>query len=335
MIAPAPDSDKLTQDAARWFARMRGGTCSKADRQALQTWLDQDASHRTAYLTVIELWNETGRMRSNPEVLAMREAALRRYPASSRRRLSTARTVFAGLAAFGVTALAIWFLRGWAAPPTQTFQTGVGQTATIALVDGSQLTLDTDTSVHARIGPWRREIVLDRGRAFFKVAKDRSRPFVVMAQGKSVTATGTAFEVTADQRRFEVLLVEGHVRVSQPVERRTGGRNDRMTTDLNPGTRLVGSDDGHWTLAKDGGPGDLAWMQGELLFDNKRLGDIAADMNRYSRRKIVIADADVASRTIYGAFMAGDVDQFVHALVDYRLARIQSESEGTVVLSAP
>ena len=335
MIAPARSGDpaRAAQEAARWFARMRAGPGSKAERLALQNWLDQHASHREAYLKVIDLWSETGRMRANAEVLAMREAALRRY--ASRRRFSTARPLAVGVASIALTASAIWLLRTTTAPPTQAFQTGVCQTATVALADGSQLTLDTDTAVHTRIGLRRRDVFLDRGRAFFKVAKDHSRPFVVTAQGKSVTATGTAFEVTAEPRRFEVFLVEGHVRVSQPTDRRQGGRSDQMTADLDPGTRLIGSGDGRWILAKDSSGVDLAWMQGELVFDNKRLGDIVADMNRYSRRKILIEDPRVAARTIYGAFMAGDVDQFAHALVDYNIAKIQSETESTVVMTAP
>jgi transmembrane sensor len=76
-------------------------------------------------------------------------------------------------------------------------------------------------------------------------------------------------------------------------------------------------------------------MHGELIFDNKPLADIVAEMNRYSRRKIVIGDPRVARRTIYGAFMAGDVDQFVHALADYKIARIASQSDNAVVLEAP
>ena len=318
----------LAQDAALWFARSRSGAFSKADRQALQAWLEARAAHREAYLAVIDLWNDAEGLRASPEVLDMREAALRRYPASVRR------TPWAAVAAVAVCAatlgIAAWLLTT-SRPVTQVFQTGVGQTATVALIDGSRLTLDTDTTVRTAIGAHRRYIRLDRGRAFFKVAHDASRPFVVEADGKSVLATGTAFEVTSEPQRFEVLLVEGHVSVSQSAIK---GRQP-VSTELNPGTRLIGAPGGKWILARAGGANDLAWMDGELVFDNKTLGEIAKEMNRYSRRKIVVSDPNVAGRLVYGAFMAGDVDQFVHALVDYKVARIQSQSEGEVILTAP
>lgn len=332
---PIETREKLAQTAARWFARSRSGAFSKADRQALQAWLDESAAHRQAYIEIIDLWNDAEGLRASPEVLSMREAALRRYPALARRRVPTMAAACAVLACAAALGLGGYIVTLTSRPVVQMFQTGVGQTATIALIDGSRLTLDTDTTVSTAIGAHRRDIRLQRGRAFFKVAHDASRPFVVEAAGKTVTATGTAFEVTAEAKRFEVLLVEGHVRVSQGVAKAGLGPGRTMSADLDPGARLIATEGGKWILARSAGVGDLAWMNGELVFDGKPLGEIAREMNRYSRRKIVMADPAVASRTVYGAFMAGDVDQFAHALVDYRIARIQSQTENEIVLSAP
>jgi transmembrane sensor len=332
-LPPAEAREKLAQAAARWFARSRSGAFSKADRQALQAWLDESPAHRQAYVEIIDLWNDAEGLRGSPEVLAMREAALRRYPALGRRRFPAMAAVCAGLVCAAALGWGAYLAALTARPVIQVFQTGVGQTATIALIDGSRLTLDTDTTVRTAIGPHRREIRLQRGRAFFKVAHDASRPFVVEAAGKTVTATGTAFEVTAEAKRFEVLLVEGHVRVSEGRAGLDQGR--AMSADLDPGARLTATDGGKWILARSAGPGDLAWMTGELVFNDKPLSEIVREMNRYSRRKIVVADADVGARTVYGAFMAGDVDQFAHALVDYRIARIRSQTETEIVLAAP
>lgn len=326
---------RLLGEAAQWFARSRSRAFSRADQRSLQEWLDADLDRHEAYVEVLETWNTAEAFRSEPEMLSMREAVLRRYPASTpARRWSRVALAAACLGAAAAAALSLTLLLR-STPPTHVFQTGVGQTATIALVDGSQLTLDTDTVVRARLGPRRRDIYLDHGRAFFKVAKDHSRPFVVQAAGKSVTATGTAFEVTAEPRRFEVVLVEGRVRVSQK-DRDKGGKDGKaLSADLEAGSRLSSVDGGRWILARTTGSDELAWMRGELVFDNKPLAEIAAEMNRYSRRKIVIGDPEVARRTIYGAFMAGDVDQFVRALADYKVARIESESDDAVVLEAP
>ncbi len=335
-IDPFPENDASpAQAAADWFARSRSPGFGRDDQNALAAWLDQSPDYGEAYLRVIELWRETESLHSHPSVLKVRDVTKRRYRATSRRRsvLIAAACACAAVAA-GLGAMAY---RDAAAPKpvTQVFQTEVGQTAHIALMDGSKLTLDTDTTVHAVIGPHKRELLLDRGRVYFKVAKDKSRPFIVTADGRSVTATGTEFEVRSEARHFEVLLVEGRVRVSQPASRNGGVAGDLMSTDLEPGTRLVGGEDGRWILARAEGQADLAWMRGQLVFKNRPVGEIAAEMNRYSRRKIVVSDARIANRSVFGAFMAGDVDQFVRALIDSKIARIQSQTDNSVVLTAP
>jgi transmembrane sensor len=326
--------DRARRDAAHWFARARSGQMSKADRAALQSWLREDICHGEAYLEISGLWDQAEQVRADPEVLAMRESALSRWPAASppprRTALAAAALV---ICAIGGAALVSLIVSLTTRPAIQVFRTGVGQTATIGLIDGSRLTLDTDTTVRTQITAHKRLIYLDRGRAYFKVAHDRSRPFVVQAAGKSVTATGTAFEVTAEASRFEVLLVEGHVRVAAPP-RKAGDHG--VSTDLDPGTRLTGgAGAGGWVLTKVDNRDDLGWMEGQLVFDDKPLGEIVGEMNRYSRRKIIIDDPQVASRLVYGAFMAGDVDQFVRALVDYRIVSVKSQTEASVVLSAP
>jgi transmembrane sensor len=336
MTAPAAPSgtgpSQAKHAAARWFARARSGAMTKADRAALQAWLEEDIAHGDAYLEISGLWDAAEQIRADPQVLAMRERALSRYPASFRPPRPALAAAGAALAVAGVLALAAVAINQTSQPAFQVFSTGIGQTATIGLIDGSKLTLDTDTTVRTRMTGRKRVVYLDRGRAFFKVAHDKSRPFVVEADGKSVTATGTAFEVTADAKRFEVLLVEGRVRVSLPA--RKGGEH-MVSTDLTAGTRLTGGGPGGWTLTRFDDRDELGWMEGQVLFNDKPLGVIAAEMNRYSRRKIIIDDPQVASRPIYGAFMAGDVDQFVRALVDYHIVRIKSQSEGALILSAP
>jgi transmembrane sensor len=233
--------------------RSRSRSFSRADQRSLREWLEADEGHREAYAQVLETWNTAGAFRAEPEMLSMREAVLRRHPASTAVRRWSRVAVAGCLGAAAAVAAALGLGLLLRSPPTHMFQTGVGQTATIALMDGSQLTLDTDTVVRVRLGPRRRQIHLDHGRAFFKVAKDRSRPFVVEVPGKSVTATGTAFEVTSEPRRFEVVLVEGTVRVSQEVRSRGGKDGKALSTDLEAGTRLSSTDGGRWVLARTSG----------------------------------------------------------------------------------
>src|SRR3546814_14166765 len=78
-----------------------------------------------------------------------------------------------------------------------------GEIRTVALEDGSRVTLDTDTILHIAYSPTERGLKLERGRARFDVSYDASRPFVVFAGGGSITAHGTVFDVAvrSEERR--------------------------------------------------------------------------------------------------------------------------------------
>ena len=131
--------EKLAQTAARWFARTRSGAMSRADRLALQAWLGESAAHRQAYVEIIDLWNDAEGLRASPEVLSMREAALRRYPALARRRFPAMAAACAVLACAAALGFGAYVTLAGSRPVIQVFQTGVGQTAIIALIDGSRL----------------------------------------------------------------------------------------------------------------------------------------------------------------------------------------------------
>src|SRR3546814_8581176 len=78
---------------------------------------------------------------------------------------------------------------------------------TVALEDGSRVTLDTDTILHIAYSPTERGLKLERGRARFDVSYDASRPFVVFAGGGSITAHGTVFDVAVVDRHVSVALL--------------------------------------------------------------------------------------------------------------------------------
>jgi len=341
-LTPVETAETPRQVAARWFARRRSGTITADELAELEAWLAADPARRTAYEHLARLWSGAEAARYDPEVMEMREAAHR---AQVLRRWRAVVAVAASLVvAVGLGAgVANWVLAGHdaspalvSAAPHQEFKTSVGQTATVTLSDGSVVTLDTDTVLRTRAVWNRRYAELDRGRAFFRVAHDPTRPFVVLAGGRTVTALGTAFEVWLDRDRFGVTLVNGKVRVEQPspVTRSKTVATPKSTI-LAPGTRLSDTPAGDWRLAKVDVGQETSWVEGLLRFRDEPLGKVAEELNRYSRKKVVIDDPNIAARPIQGAFAAGDVEEFVHAAESYGLARVASETETEIVLAPP
>ncbi|HEX6859577.1 MAG TPA: FecR domain-containing protein [Caulobacteraceae bacterium] len=321
--------------AARWFARRRSGAMTAQELRELEVWLDADAAHRDAYDHLARLWGGAEAARNDPEVMQMREAAHRAQTTRRWRAFAAVAAVFV-LAVFGAAGVANWMTAGSnaspelvAGPDHQELRTSVGQTATMTLTDGSVVTLDSDTVLRTRTTWNRRYVELAKGRAFFRVAHQPTRPFVVLAGGRTVTALGTSFEVAVDRGKFQVTLVSGKVRVEQPKAEKP------MVTTLKPGTKLVAPDDGAWKLATADIPRETSWVDGLLRFRDEPLGQVAGELNKYSRKKVIIDDPAVAARPIQGAFAAGDVEEFVRAAEAYGLARVVSDSSAEVVLAAP
>jgi transmembrane sensor len=81
--------------------------------------------------------------------------------------------------------------------------------------------------------------------------------------------------------------------------------------------------------------GEPSWLRGQLVFDEEMLANVAAELNRYSQKKIVIADPQVASRRLSAVLAAGDIDTFLAATQRLGLAKKGMENSERVELVAP
>jgi transmembrane sensor len=200
---------------------------------------------------------------------------------------------------------------------------------TMTLPDGTVVTLDGGTVIRMRDTADQRLVTMERGRAFFRVAAD-ARPFSVVAAGKRATAAAGAFDVNLANNCFDLTLVAGKVKVADASMLR-----HPQTAELSAGSRLLVADRGDWAVTRVNVEKQTGWLRGWLTYDRAPMGRIAADLNRYSDKQVVIADAKVAETPMMGAFKPGDVDSFVRAARYYRFAKVEQETPDRVVLAAP
>jgi len=339
MTGPAHDIDETVGDprdiAAGWFARQRSGEMTADARAALRAWLEADPVHRIAYLSVRRAWGGAAALRADPQVLEMRQQWSENRPRAFER-------IAASLAA--VALVSATGAVGWRAATgphplkDQAYRTAVGEQRAVKLPDGSEVTLNTDSVLRTRTDKDRRLVYLERGQAYFKVAKDKTHPFVVTAAGRTVTALGTAFDVRVGAGRFEVTLVEGKVRVEAPIPAARAGQGapavNFQATEMTPGSQLVATAQEPWRVAPANVVVETSWTRDVLIFDNEPLSTVAAELNRYSAKKIVLADSAIGTTPISGTFRPGDVDSFVRTVEAYRLARPGANTAEAVQLRA-
>jgi transmembrane sensor len=309
------------QAAARWFLRQEDDGWSEADQAALDAWLDAAPENKLAYWRLEHGWRKVERMAAlrNPSWPARRG----QRPAGIRRPTALAASIAACLVAGAIT----WSVAAFFGH--QSYETEIGGRETVPLADGTRVELNTQTTLRAAVTARTREVWLDRGEAYFEVAHDASRPFVVHAGAKTVTVLGTKFSVRRDGDQVEVAVVEGRVRVA-----------DAASPGLSPPPVLTRGD-----TAIAAGPSmivaarsvervtsELSWRQGLLTFDQSTLADAAGEFNRYNRKRLVIADAQVAQMRIGGSFDAENVDAFARLLQEAYGLKVERDGE-TVKIS--
>lgn len=312
----------LRSEAAHWYNERLSGDMSVEDEYRFDAWINRSPAHRDAYRAIDKAWYLAG--------AAMNDTALSDNPVPVRARpnrwrlLAVAASV---LLVVGVTSMTLTdLLKGGRDHPVQVFLTETGQRTTITLPDGSVVTLDSETAMRYKDLPRERQVELVRGRAFFKVARDRSRPFVVDADGKRVRAIGTAFEVSMVGDEMAIVLTEGKVRVEEADKPSNG-------TDMTPGRQLVINSNRRWTLSNVDVEKETGWTQGRLIFMHDPLSKAVAEVNRYSTRKLTFKDEPIPNKDIVGVFSAGDVESFITALELNGIAKRVATTPDAIILA--
>lgn len=303
-------------EVAGWFARRRAGPLTPDDQIAFQAWLDADPRNREALDAASDLWSDFDDLRIDPRLMRLREEA---RSAVGQRRTRRMVGAIAACLALAVSVGTAWqgarYLSGVIAPQPTIYATRVGQTMSVSLPDGSLAVLDTNSELRAWSSGKTRRLELIRGRAFFKVAKDPGHPFVVRAGDHSVTALGTQFDIDLRPASFKVVLSEGRVRVRS--DRPTAGAASAI--DMNAGYQLVARG-GDWNLSRADTQDAEGWVTGRLVFDDAPLGEIAAELGRYTVAPITVSP-EVADRRMSAVLPAKDPEAFIASAEALGLAR--------------
>jgi transmembrane sensor len=317
-VSPASERDAaIRAEAAAWLARIRSDDGDRRDIAGFQTWLDEDVRHQHAFDSISEIWDAVGGLERFDRLAERRPRRAPRKRAANLARIAVALVV---------ASIAAWAVLLQPEPP-QIYATEIGEQRRLALADGSSAILDTATSIRVDYHESRRAIELLRGRAHFDVAADPIRPFVVSTSRRQVVALGTAFDVERSETSLAVTLLRGRIAILPAAK-----SPDLQPLDLTtPGEHVVFS--GAALVRKE--RRDLyaatAWQSGRAVFNDRSVAQAIAEMNRYSRRPIVVADESVARMRISGTYDIGDTDAFATSLAALLPIRVTREP-GRIVL---
>lgn len=254
-----------------------------ADWDGFTAWLEADRRHADAFDGVAR--TEDALARHRPTLAAILPAE---EPEAHRRR---GWWWGGGIGAAAAAAAVALLVLPATPPPARIFDSGPGQSRSVALADGSRVEL----AAASRLTVLSDARMTLRGGATFVVPHRPGRTLAIEAGGITVTDIGTTFEIAADGPMVRVAVAEGQVAV--------GGPGFAAPVTLGAGRRLIVDRD-HGVVEQGSLREFAAWRQGRLVYENVPLPLVAAEVGRHAGVRITLAPA-LANRRFSGVLSIG------------------------------
>jgi transmembrane sensor len=332
-MEPIERRRRVNEEATEWWLQLQAQDISRQQRAAFVDWLRESPVHVAEILRVasvhgalekFENWARVATQGSggDEQVVVSMHARDGAAPAQSRwlRRTWPIAAAVAGLAL--ATALLLPALRG------QVMATERGERREVVLADGSVVQIDPESRLRVRFEEHVRRVVLDSGRALFRVARNPERPFLVDADSTTVRAVGTAFGVERKEQGVIVTVAEGKV----AIERRDKVQAPAFLT-ANEQV-AVSSGGAAAPIRKVDSQRALAWAEGRLNFENTPIREVVAQFNRYNNIELRVEDEALAGRPISGVFNAANPQSFIAFIEATTSVQVKRESDGDIVIAS-
>ncbi|WP_225587281.1 FecR family protein [Methylomonas fluvii] len=316
-MTPEADQDPIQDQAVEWLIRLSAENCPAAERAAFQTWLQQSPAHQATYAQIerrMQWLERVGQADSAGRKTALQYRPAKSFVFSRQAGLAAAATILLGVG------LATFSPFGWYGY-TRHFSAEPGARQTVNLADGTQLELNTDSEVAVRVNRSQRNVDVVKGEVYFSVVHNPDQPFVVTAGAGRSVDIGTEFEVYRQADQVVVAVHEGSVRVEA-----------KQSRDLTASQAVAYDRNGNFVETAADVETLSAWRRGKLIFDNRRLDEVLAEIGRYHRVSIGLADPALAERKVSGTFFTERLDDNLAAIAGSLNLQVRQAGDGRILL---
>jgi transmembrane sensor len=339
---------QLSVEARHWVVRIDSEDMGPDERHAFEEWLQRSPAHRKVFADTAKNWIN---LDCPAVLLGTPQAAVTNHPAPDPATHKRSAPVMAACVLL-VIAMTGWQLLSWQSARNtdyfQTYTTAIGEVAKVSLPDTSSVDINSRSLLHVAFDKSSRAVILPQGEAYFAVAHDIDKPFIVHAGRFSVRAVGTAFMVSLSDENISVLVTEGEVEVSmydENIEDAEALQSRIMHSPLLL-TAVSAGQSGEFDkagqtpqvnmLADQHLNRSLAWRDGLLMFDNDSLEAVVVTLNRYSPSTITITDDSIRNLRVGGFFRVEDIDAILATLENnYDITVERVDQERIHLYSAP
>lgn len=283
------------------------GTATLEEKEAIMHWMESDPGNKQFLLKERKLYNAV--LLHGEDKQVQQQAGRQQYF------LHRGIARFLRVAAMIVVAFGLGYF--WQSEKTegsiamQTISVPAGQCVNVTLPDGSNIWLNAQTTIQYPVSfnKGNRQVKLD-GEAYFDVAKDSKRPFIVNTKECSVEVLGTKFNIDAYSSRdkFETVLMEGSVKVSMLDD-------PTQAVSLKPNNKVYRSN-GKLLTQKVSNYERYRWKEGLICFVDEPFKVVMEDFEKFYGLTIVVNNQKVTQYLYTGKFKQTDG-------VDYALSLLQ------------
>ncbi|MBU2892032.1 FecR domain-containing protein [Colwellia sp. D2M02] len=288
----------LEKQAQQWLTLMLSEKVSFTEQQEFMRWIEQSSLHKTTYF------------RCREELFAKQKQ--RGY--SKQWSFSLAASVV-----LLVTAI-ILFL-----PPKvleQQYQS-YAQQSTYTLPDGSVVELKHNTHLKIAYSQEQRFIKLLSGDAYFRVAKDKNRPFIVQYNDLNITALGTEFYVRT-HAQLQIQVTEHSVKVESL------NNSVPLIVHEGEGRRRIKQ---RWkSLSAEQFNSGLSWRDQLLVFSSEPLSVVLKEFELYLDKPIKVINSAVIKKEISGRFQIDSIDLALNMVAEGLDLQVKEMPNGDILL---
>ncbi|MFT3964634.1 MAG: FecR domain-containing protein [Sphingobium sp.] len=331
----AVSADTINQ-ASVWVFRLNAAPDDTTARDELNAWLAADPAHARAWDLARRTWAVTGQVepafKTDWQDIARPRQARRSYrrifgQTSNPSRVRTVRRT--AVSAVAAALLVLTLGPGFLLSLRSDYTTATAENRAVQLEDGSRIVVGASSAIAQRFTERERQVELLKGEAWFDVAHNSERPFVVTADDMRITVTGTAFDVAMTENTLSVGLARGSIRVERPG-------SPAVIRTLSPGQRLdIDRSQGTAGLALLPPATIGTWRQGRLAVQDVALADVVNALDRHYGGMIFVSGNELAKRKVTGVFDLNDPVRATRALVQPYGGRVRQITPWVMILSAP
>lgn len=320
---------RISEEAARWFARMRDAEPDHPQRGRFEAWLMESPLHAREYQAMVGLWEDfdtTDKLQSLASAMERKNSEARAERGRKMRKAATQGIMGVLVAVASLVGYNAW--HEWAERPVYRLAsaTGIGEIVRQGLADGSQLTLNAGTRVEVAYFRDRRTVKLLQGEAVFEVEKDPSRPFVVDSGHALVTVLGTRFAVNHLTGLVRVSVDHGRVRVEA---RNAAGKITFPPIVLHDGeVAEINSGEMPERIQRNAGDA-FGFQHGSLAFEHAALSEIAETLSRYRKMPVRAETQPWDGPRVTAIVQIADIETFLRALPDIAPVRVRQANGET------